>query len=406
MSLSTSRAYMPTHNQRVVLNLVRTEGPISRADIVRLSGLTFPSVSRIVGELIERGLVAEKRQRRGGMGKPPTELEMTPRSAFSVGLDLDRDGLTAVLVDLAGGVLARERIAFTDLSAEAVLPLMTQATETLLGGQDVSRRLLLGIGVGLPAPLTAGDVASLPGDKLPGWDDAGVAAALGKTFGCPVLLENNAAAAAIGERWYGVGQGLKDFFYVFFGYGVGGGVVLGGRPHAGFRGFSGEFGHIPVQRSGDGGHDAGYGTGHDAGRDTGLYAAPGELAKRLAEAGADAADLGGLLAAGHPVVLEWLDTAANVLAPALVTTEYILDPEAFVFGGRLPAELTDALIERLSECLPRHRHPAKGYGPQLLRGRTGDDAAAFGAASIPVYRAMTPDPIPDGTYRSAVAQGY
>ena len=85
MSLSTSRAHMPTHNQRVVLNLVRTEGPISRADIVRLSGLTFPSVSRIVGELIERGLVAEKRQRRGGMGKPPTELEMSPRSAFSVG---------------------------------------------------------------------------------------------------------------------------------------------------------------------------------------------------------------------------------------------------------------------------------------------------------------------------------
>ena len=394
MSLSTSRAYMPTHNQRVVLNLVRTAGPISRADIVRLSGLTFPSVSRIVGELIERGLVAEKRQRRGGMGKPPTELEITPRSAFSVGLDLDRDGLTAVLVDLAGGVLARERIAFTDLSAEAVLPLMTQATETLLGGQDVSRRLLLGIGVGLPAPLTGGDVGSLPGDKLPGWDDAGVAAALGKAFGCPVLLENNAAAVAIGERWYGVGQNLKDFFYVFFGCDVGGGVVLGGRPHVGFRGFSGEFGYIPVQRPGDTGHD------------TGFYAAPGELAKRLAEAGADAADLDGLLAASHPVVLEWLDTAAAALAPALVTTEYILDPEAFVFGGRLPAGLTDALIDRLGECLPRHRHPAKPYGPRLLRGRTGDDAAAFGAASIPVYRAMTPDPTPDGTYRSAVAQGY
>ena len=92
--------------------------------------------SMFVGELIERGLVAEKRQRRGGMGKPPTELEMSPRSAFSVGLDLDRDGLTAVLIDLAGGVLARERVAFTDLSAAAVVPRMTQATETLLSGQD------------------------------------------------------------------------------------------------------------------------------------------------------------------------------------------------------------------------------------------------------------------------------
>lgn len=402
MSLSASRAYMPTHNQRVVLNLVRTEGPISRADIVRLSGLTFPSVSRIVGELIERGLVAEKRQRRGGMGKPPTELEMSPRSAFSVGLDLDRDGLTAVLVDLSGGVLARERLALTDLSAETVLPLMTQATEALLGGQDVSRRLLLGIGVGLPAPTAKGSVDPLLGDGLLGWDDAGVAASLGQAFGCPVLLENNAAAAAIGERWYGVGQSLKDFFYVFFGVDLGGGVVLGGRPHAGFRGFSGELGHIPVQRPGNPDRH----TGRDTSRDTGPYAAPGELVKRLAEAGEDAGDLSGLLAASHPVVLEWLDTAADTLAPALVYTEYILDPEAFVFGGRLPAGLTDALIERLGECLPRYRHPAKPYGPRLLRGRTGDDAAAFGAASIPVYRAMTPDPTPDGTYRSAVTQGY
>ena len=65
----SDRPYMPSHNQRAVLELVRTKGPISRADIVRLSGLTFPSVSRIIGELIERDLVAEKRQRRGGMGQ-------------------------------------------------------------------------------------------------------------------------------------------------------------------------------------------------------------------------------------------------------------------------------------------------------------------------------------------------
>ena len=215
MSLSASRAYMPTHNQRVVLDLVRTRGPISRADIVRLSGLTFPSVSRIVGELIERGLVGEKRQRRGGMGKPPTELELNPRSAFSVGLNLDRDHLSAVLVDLSGEVLAREHLPLGDPSPDTVLPLMVSATEKLLG-QDVSKRLLLGIGVGLPAPLHTDKVtANLP-DDLSEWGNVSVAATLSKQFGCPVLLENNATAAAIGERWYGVGRDIKDFFFVFF----------------------------------------------------------------------------------------------------------------------------------------------------------------------------------------------
>ena len=80
------RAYTPTHNQRKVLGLVKSAGPISRADLVRLSGLTFPSVSRIIGDLIGCGFVVEQRQRRGGMGKPPTELEVNPKSAFSVGL--------------------------------------------------------------------------------------------------------------------------------------------------------------------------------------------------------------------------------------------------------------------------------------------------------------------------------
>ena len=175
----SDRPYMPSHNQRTVLELVRTKGPISRADIVRLSGLTFPSVSRIIGELIERDLVAEKRQRRGGMGKPPTELEVNPKSAFSVGLNFDRDQLSAVLVDLSGEVLARRHTPLDTPDPAHVLPLMTRTTETLLSDQDVPKRLLLGIGVGMPMPLYAGKVTSTLADDLKDWQDVSVAATLG-----------------------------------------------------------------------------------------------------------------------------------------------------------------------------------------------------------------------------------
>jgi len=398
MSFSASRVHVPTYNQRVVLDLVRTRGPISRADIVRLSGLTFPSVSRIVGELIDRDLVAEKRQRRGGMGKPPTELELNPKSAFAIGLNLDRDHLSAVLVDLSGEVLARSHVALSEPSPKVVLPLMTRAVETLLDQQEVSRRLLLGIGVGLPAPLhTEKVIGSLP-DDLNEWQSVSLTSTLSQQFGCPVLLENNATAAAIGERWYGVGRDIRDFFLVFFAYGVGGGVVLGGQPHVGHKGFGGEFGHIPIRAFRDG-----------EPQDTGYYTAPGRLIGLLEEAGVDepnAEKLEALYEEGHEVVLRWLDEAADALAPALVYTEYILDPEAFIFSGRLPAKLTDALIERLSERLPRYRHPAKPHQPQLLRGETGRDAAALGAATIPIYRAMTPDLISGGGHRAANVQNY
>ena len=90
--------------------------------------------------------------------------------------------------------------------------------------------------------------------------------------------------------------------------------------------------------------------------------------------------------------------------PALVYTEYLLDPKAIIFGGRLPVNLTDALLAKVGERLSAYRHPAKPYAPQLLRGSTGEDAAALGAASIPIYRAMTPDPTPNAVYRAAVLQ--
>ena len=389
MSFHSSRARMPTPNQRVVLDLVRTKGPISRADIVRLSGLTFPSVSRIIGELIGRGFVAEKRQRRGGMGKPPTELEVNPKSAFSVGLSLDRDRLSAVLIDLAGEVLAQHRVALQRFDPQTVLPLMVDVTESLLEGQDIPKRLLLGIGVGLPAPTN--DTAS-PG-KFGDWESAAVTSALGH-FGCPVLLENDAVAAAVGERWYGVGRTLKDFFFVFFACGVGGAIVSGGRPYLGYGGFSGEFGLIPVRDR------------QSENQTTGFYTSPGELVKQLSAAGQDAdiGDLEKLYNAGDETVAAWLRAAADALAPVLVYTEYLLDPEAIVFGGRLPANLVDALVGKIGERLPAYRHEAKAYQPSLLRGATGEDAAALGAATIPIYRAMTPDPLPNATYRSAMLQ--
>ena len=404
MSLSASRAYVPTHNQRLVLDLVRTRGPISRADIVRLSRLTFPSVSRIVGELIDRDLVAEKRQRRGGMGKPPTELELNPASAFSIGLNLDRDCLSAALVDLSGTVLASSYVPLSDPGPKTVLPLMSAAVSTLLQQHEVPRRLLLGIGVGLPLPLHSDRVTGNLPTEFSEWQSVSLATALGGQFGCPVLLENNATAAAIGERWYGVGGNINDFFLVFLDHGVGGGVVLGGQPHAGYKGFGGEFGCIPTRHYG----------GEPV---TEHAAAPGRLMRLLSEAGVGETGASKALSVaalealysegqgeGHEVILRWLDEAADALAPTLASAEYLLDPEAFIFSGCLPATLIDALIERLSERLPSYRHPAKPYQPQLLRGKTGQDAAAFGAATIPIYRAMTPDPTPDGSYRSALVR--
>lgn len=385
MFSSASRATIPNHNQRLVLDLVRTRGPISRADIVRLSNLTFPSVSRIVGELIERDLIAEKRQRRGGMGKPPTELEINPGSAYALGLNLDNDRLTGLLVDLSGTALAQETIALTSTAPSTVIPCMLELSDKLLAAHNVSRSLLMGLGVSLPVPLHTDKIVtpvSRSLDSLSEWQNVELVDTLTKHVGCPVLLENNATAAAIAERWYGVGREMSDFIYVFVAQGFGAGVILSGQPHHGFRGFGGELSSTPA-----------YNVQGEAAKDLGYHAAPRQLFNQLREAGfgTTMSDLEALCESKNEIVMAWLEKTASTLAPILVSTECLLDPEAIVFGGRFPANLTDALIEHVGGHFPEYWHDAKMHRAKLLRGATGDYVAALGAATLPIYRAMTPD---------------
>jgi predicted NBD/HSP70 family sugar kinase len=382
---SASRAYIPTHNQRLLLDLVRTRGPISRAEIVRLSKLTFPSVSRIVGELIERGLIEEKRQRRGGMGKPPIELELKPESAYALGLSLDGTQLTGVLVDLSGKVLLEETVVLEDSTPKTVVPLMLGLSDRLLGAQALPQGLLLGLGVSLPVPLHTDKVVShISGSlsEVAEWQSLSLPDVLSQHVGCPVLVENDAKAAAISERWYGLGRNIRDFLYIFIAQGFGSGVILGGPPHIGFRGFGGELASVPA-----------YNTPVGEAHDLGSYAAPRQLYRRLHEAGLGTtlADLETLYDARNEVVMDWLETTAATLAPVLVSSEFMLDPEAIIFGGRFPANLTDGLIEHIARRLPEYRHNSKTYQPQLLRGATGEYVAAIGAATLPIYQAMTPD---------------
>ncbi len=172
----------------------------------------------------------------------------------------------------------------------------------------------------------------------------------------------------------------RGLFLRFFGCGVG--VILGGQPHRGRGGFSGEFGSIPL------------GDRRRKTETTGFHTSSAELFRRLSAAGkeTDFGDLGNLYSAGDETVAAWLEAAADVFAPVIVSTEYLLDPEAVVFGGRLLSNLADALVAKIGERLPGYQHETKPYQPLLPRGATGKDAAALGVAAVPIYRALAPDP--------------
>ena len=386
MSKGTNLEYAKIYNARIVLETIRLHGPVSRAQVARRTELTPQTISNITAQLIERNLVVETGRKQGSRGSPATQLEFNADGAFAVGLDLDRDHLTGVLVNLNGVVQRRFHQTLDFPVAAEALALMTSVAEQLIAAHGPGASRVWGVGVGLPGPIriSGGRVSDqiVNPNSFPGWDNVPVVDELAQRLKLPVFLENNATAAAIGETFYGAGQGVENFVYVFLGVGLGGGIVLNGQPFHGFQGNTGEFGFVPV-RSADKVHRVGS-----------FFDLP-SLYQELGRAGHVATtpgDLAPLFLAQNDVLLTWLERAAEQLAPALVAGELFVDPEMIVFGGSWPAPLIDYLLEQLSALLPELRIAQKAYEPRLVHAEAGEDAAALGVAILPIYDSLVPHP--------------
>ncbi|MER8044307.1 ROK family transcriptional regulator [Streptomyces sp. NPDC094032] len=242
-----------SHNAALLLDLLRTAGRegISRLELAERTGLTPQAVSKITARLRSEGLAADAGRRASTGGKPATVLRLVPEAGHAIGLHLDRDELTAVLLDLAGVRVALRR-APLDLGAGAEPVLTTVRAEVAaLLGPEAPRPLpvrLLGVGVAMPGPLDhrAGTPGRVTG--FPQWDGFPLRDELARRLGAPVVLDKDTNAAALGLALRPGAPG--SFAYVHLGTGLGAGLVLGGAVLRGGRTGAGELGHQTVQLDG------------------------------------------------------------------------------------------------------------------------------------------------------------
>ena len=391
MHQGTNLVYAKQYNLRIVHEVVRRFGPLSRGDIARRTGLTVQTISNLVKELLALGLVFETERRPQRRGAPSSAIGINPEGTFALGLDLDRDHLTGVVVDLAGGVRQRKHVDLDFPTPSEALDLMVETAESLMAAQGLAPDEVSGVGVGVPGLMHRAEDGQgyvVNPTSFPGWHDVPLAAWLRERLGMPVLLENNATAAAIGERLYGAGQRFRTFFYVYIGSGLGGGVVIEGQAYPGFTGNAGEIGYLPTVLSGDP-------TGTDETPHVGTHFRLPRLYQLLRAEGREARtpdDLDRLLSEGNATLLEWMDDAADHLTGLVLAVEYVLDPEAIFFGGRLPKRVIAGLMERVACHLPKRRIAGKVAGPRHLLATAGADAAALGVATLPIYEAFAPAP--------------
>jgi len=372
-----------SHNRQVVLGRVRAAGRIGRAEIARASGLSTQAVSNIIADLMADGLIVERGHRDGARGLPVAQYALNPAGGVAAGFEIRPDAVFAALLDLGGRTLAQARLplATPDRSPDRtrVTEAVTTLRDRLLAQTATPRARLLGTGIVMPGPFAPTGLRG-SASELPLWDDVAPATWFAEALGGPVIVENDANAAAIAERISGVAQGLDGYAFVYFGAGLGLGLVHKGRLMTGARGNAGEIGHVPVPAGG---------------RLAPLEDVVSRLSvqRALAAAGRAATgveDLARLHAARDPALMGWLDAAVEPLSAAIAIVENLFDPETVILGGAMPDVVLDHLVS--GTRLPARSVAARPDRavPRLMRGAAGRMTATLGAAALVVNRLFTP----------------
>jgi predicted NBD/HSP70 family sugar kinase len=273
-----------------------------------------------------------------------------------------------------------------DTSPTKILATLRDALEALRHAVPGIAVTLLGVGVVMPGPFEIEGMSSVGPATLPGWDGLDARALTSEAIGEPVEIENDATAAAVGERLYGAGRAFTNFGFVYFGVGLGFGIIQEGRPLRGSFGNAGEIGHFVVTPRN---RPALYGPDGALEHFASLYA----LREKLAAASLVATNVTELQAlhdANNPVLLDWIAEAADYLAPTVAALENLLDPQTIIFGGALPDSVIDAIIAALDPMPVSVATRRIRTAPRVIRGQTGQLTAALGAAALPMLETVTP----------------
>ena len=231
------------HNQRVTLHAIRVNGPITRAELAVITGLTAPAIANITKRLLTDNLIQDAGRRRGGRGQPATKLVINPDSWFSIGLNIDRDHITMVVLDFEGRVRARASREVNFAMPKDVQQFFAKGVDKLLAKVGIGRDRLVGVGVALPDDMPRAALPQQPANYGI-WASTDVASLLRETLHVPVFVENDAAAATMGEMQFGLGKKYQTFFYILITAALGGSLVIDGNHFRGATGRSGELGML------------------------------------------------------------------------------------------------------------------------------------------------------------------
>jgi predicted NBD/HSP70 family sugar kinase len=384
----SKQADLRLHNEQLMLTLLRRHGALAKVELARLTGLSTQTASVIMRKLEKDGLLARGIPMRGRVGQPSIPMTLAADGAFSFGLKIGRRSVDLVLMDFVGQVRGTRRYNYAWPLPDAVLKFARREIAAL--SAELPPRLrarITGLGIALPFELwNWADEVGAPQQEMDAWHNADLAAALRANLPFPVFQQNDATSACVAEVVFGRGSAFKDFFYVFIGFFIGGGVVLNGAVFSGSSGNAGAIGSMPVP---------------------GPVPRRGKKPVQLIDAASIHLLETRLKAAGidpSPLWLQpenwdgfgkhlnaWIAEIAGPLAHAIAATCSVVDFPAVIIDGGFPPAVRRRIVDATRSALAAF--DLQGIAPPtIIEGEAGQNARAIGGASLPLLNRYILDP--------------
>lgn len=366
-------------NRRAVMGYIHSAGVMGRAEIARNLSLSTQAVSNIIAELLVDGLLHEKGTRTGGRGLPAVQYGVNPDGGYAFGIEIRPNAIFAALLNMQGSTVFTRRLALEDATPDAVIKRVKALRDEILIAIPTAKDKLLGAGIVMPGPFgTTGLIGQ--GSDLPQWSEVDPVKLFQDALDIPVMVSNDANAAAMAERITGVAQGLSSYAYLYFGTGLGLGIVSQGHLISGAFGNAGEIGHIcvPVKDK---------------------YSSLESVLSRLSvqrhlqkngQGIIDFEGLSSLYSNKDAALFEWLETAGQALGHATQIIENMFDPQTIIIGGAMPSGIVKYLVDNapLADLSVSNRL-ARDL-PRLKAGVSSRLTATLGAASLILNQTYTP----------------
>ncbi|MBC9927935.1 MULTISPECIES: ROK family transcriptional regulator [unclassified Leucobacter] len=369
-----------------LFQLLRDGQPRTRAKLAAITGLSRPTVSQRIDQLLELGLIAPVEDAVSTGGRPSSQVAFQPRARIIVAVDFGAIHGRIALTDLEGNLLA-------DISAPRdiadgpapAIEWIISSTRALLGQTSFSASQIAGIGIGVPGPVEFSTGRPINPPIMPGWDRFDIPGALGAEFGVPVLVDNDVNIMALGEQtssW----PDVTDLIFVKVASGIGAGIISGGTLRRGAQGAAGDIGHVALTRASD--------TPCACGNRGCLEAVASGRALAHALSTPDALlerpiEVVALAKAGDVRAIQAIRQAGRDLGEVLTVCVSLMNPSTIVIGGTM-AQAAEHLLAGVREVVYARSIPLSTEHLTIAPSRAAGDSAILGAARLAIDAALSP----------------